>query len=76
MLRHGDQVAVVTSVAASVREYRVGERDVLLPFDVGTIVSQLVWSSPYLFLGAFMLSEPLTLPPRRWQQFIPAAEGA
>ncbi|MFD5215926.1 FAD-dependent oxidoreductase [Microbacterium sp. NPDC058345] len=25
--------------------------------------------SPYLFLGAFMLSEPLTLPPRRWQQF-------
>ncbi|MBO9567538.1 MAG: aldose 1-epimerase family protein [Cellulomonas iranensis] len=37
VLRHGDQVAVVTSVAASVREYRVGERDVLLPFDVGTI---------------------------------------
>ena len=32
MLRHGDQVAVVTSVAASLREYRVGERDVVLPF--------------------------------------------
>jgi ferredoxin-NADP reductase/Na+-transporting NADH:ubiquinone oxidoreductase subunit NqrB len=30
---------------------------------------QLLWSSPFLFLGAFMLSEPLTLPPRRWQQF-------
>ncbi len=37
MLRHGDQVAVVTSVAASVREYRVGERDVVLPFDVDAI---------------------------------------
>ncbi|GAA1967261.1 FAD-dependent oxidoreductase [Microbacterium deminutum] len=30
---------------------------------------QILWSSPFLFLGAFMLSEPLTLPPRRWQQF-------
>jgi len=34
---------------------------------------QLLWSSPYLFLGAFMLSEPLTLPPRRRQQFAVAA---
>jgi glycine betaine catabolism B len=25
--------------------------------------------SPAFFLGAFMLSEPLTQPPRRWQQF-------
>lgn len=32
VLRHGEQVAVVTSVAASLREYRVGERDVVLPF--------------------------------------------
>lgn len=32
VLRHGDQVAVVTSVAASLREYRVGDRDVVLPF--------------------------------------------
>ena len=32
VLRHGDQVAVVTSVAAGLREYRVGERDVVLPF--------------------------------------------
>jgi aldose 1-epimerase len=31
-LRLGDQVAVVASVGASVREYRVGDRDVLLPF--------------------------------------------
>lgn len=32
-----------------------------------------VAQTPYLFLGAFMLSEPLTLPPRRWQQFSVAA---
>lgn len=37
--------------------------------DPGMTFSSLVLSSPFLFLGAFMLSEPLTLPPRRWQQF-------
>ncbi|MBO3095841.1 aldose 1-epimerase family protein [Cellulomonas dongxiuzhuiae] len=37
VLRHGDQVAVVTSVAASLREYRVGDRDVVLPFAVDAI---------------------------------------
>ncbi|MFC8190847.1 aldose 1-epimerase family protein [Cellulomonas sp. NPDC057328] len=31
-LRLGDQVAVITSVGASIREYRVGDRDVVLPF--------------------------------------------
>jgi len=31
-LRHGDQVAVVAAVGASLREYRVGERDVVLPY--------------------------------------------
>jgi ferredoxin-NADP reductase len=30
-------------------------------------------SSPILFLAGFMLSEPLTLPPRRWQQLSVAA---
>lgn len=44
-----------------------------LEFDAGTVFWQLLWSSPFLFLGAFMLSEPLTLPPRRWQQFAVAA---
>lgn len=38
------------------------------PVDVGTTLWQQLWSSPLLFLGAFMLSEPLTMPPRRWQQ--------
>ena len=32
-----------------------------------------VLSSPLVFLAGFMLSEPLTLPPRRWQQFLIAA---
>ncbi|MBT0995445.1 aldose 1-epimerase family protein [Cellulomonas sp. DKR-3] len=32
-LRHGDQVAVIAAVGASLREYRVGDRDVVLPFD-------------------------------------------
>lgn len=31
-LRHGDQVAVVTEVGAHLRQYRVGERDVIVPF--------------------------------------------
>ncbi|MFY0100185.1 hypothetical protein ABTQ08_22225, partial [Acinetobacter baumannii] len=35
-------------------------------------ILQVAFSSPFLFLGAFMLSEPLTLPPRRWQQFVVA----
>ncbi len=33
-LRHGDQVAVVTEVGAALRVYRVGEHDVIMPFDV------------------------------------------
>ncbi|GIG40159.1 aldose 1-epimerase family protein [Cellulomonas phragmiteti] len=37
VLRHDDQVAVITSVAASLREYRVGDRDVVLPFAADTI---------------------------------------
>ena len=41
--------------------------------DPGMTLSSLLLSSPFLFLGAFMLSEPLTLPPRRWQQFTVAA---
>ncbi|MFZ4894588.1 FAD-dependent oxidoreductase [Plantibacter sp. Mn2098] len=31
-----------------------------------------VISYPIVFLAAFMLSEPLTLPPRRWQQLVEA----
>ena len=31
-----------------------------------------VLSSPIVFFAGFMFSEPLTLPPRRWQQFVEA----
>ena len=40
--------------------------------DIGTIVSTVLWSSPFFFLAAFMFSAPLTQPPRRWQQYIVA----
>jgi ferredoxin-NADP reductase len=33
----------------------------------------VVLSSPLVFFAGFMLSEPLTLPPRRWQQLVYAA---
>lgn len=36
-------------------------------------LAQALGSYPIVFLGAFMLSEPLTLPPRRRQQLIVAA---
>lgn len=40
-----------------------------LAFSAGESLTLALLQSPVLFLGAFMLSEPLTLPPRRWQQF-------
>lgn len=42
------------------------------PVDVPAVLLQVAFSSPFLFLGAFMLSEPLTLPPRRAQQYVVA----
>lgn len=35
-----------------------------------------VTSYPVVFAAAFMLTEPLTLPPRRWQQLVAAAVAA
>lgn len=40
--------------------------------DPGAVVSTVLLSSPFFFLAAFMFSEPLTQPPRRWQQYIVA----
>lgn len=60
---------LVVAVAVAVVRTSVQFSQVGLPFEAGTVFWQLLWSSPFLFLGAFMLSEPLTLPPRRWQQF-------
>jgi ferredoxin-NADP reductase len=59
---------VVAAVVAFVRT-TVQFQSAGFPVDVPTVILQVAFSSPFLFLGAFMLSEPLTLPPRRWQQF-------
>ncbi|KQX06464.1 hypothetical protein ASC59_00890 [Leifsonia sp. Root1293] len=40
--------------------------------DAGTAAWTVLASFPIVFLAAFMLSEPLTLPPRRWQQLMVA----
>ncbi|GAA1131430.1 hypothetical protein GCM10009651_13870 [Microbacterium natoriense] len=63
---------LVAIVVALLRQY-VQLSQGGLPFDLATALSFALMQSPYLFLGAFMLSEPLTLPPRRWQQFSVAA---
>ncbi len=62
-------VFLVAAVAVAVLRVSVQSQAAGFAFDLGTTFWQLLWSSPFLFLGAFMLSEPLTLPPRRWQQF-------
>lgn len=41
--------------------------------DVGAAVVQAVGQSPVLFLAAFMFSEPITLPPLRWQRILVGA---
>ncbi|MEV7972149.1 oxidoreductase [Cellulomonas sp. NPDC089187] len=40
---------------------------------LGPALWTVVTSYPVLFLGAVMLTEPLTLPPRRWQRLVEAA---
>jgi ferredoxin-NADP reductase/Na+-transporting NADH:ubiquinone oxidoreductase subunit NqrB len=62
-------IAVGVAVVRTASQYQALGLDV----DVVEILWQILWASPFLFLGAFMLSEPLTLPPRRWQQFTVAA---
>ncbi len=66
-------VFVVIAVSVSFVRVAVQSQSAGLALDAGQVFWQLLWSSPFLFLGAFMLSEPLTLPPRRWQQFTVAA---
>ncbi|MCR2762334.1 FAD-dependent oxidoreductase [Microbacterium sp. zg.B48] len=62
-------VFVVAAVAVGVLRTSAQYQAAGLPVQIGDVLWPLLWSSPILFLGAFMLSEPLTLPPRRWQQF-------
>ncbi len=66
-------VFLVIAVAVAVVRTTIQYQDAGLAMDPTTILWQQLWSAPFLFLGAFMLSEPLTLPPRRWQQFTVAA---
>ncbi|WP_336632313.1 MULTISPECIES: FAD-dependent oxidoreductase [unclassified Microbacterium] len=66
-------VFLVVAVAAAFVRTSVQFQQADLAFDAGDVFVKLLFSSPFLFLGAFMLSEPLTLPSRRWQQFTVAA---
>lgn len=66
-------VFLVVAVGTAVIRQAVQAPQLGVPFDLGTALSFAVLQSPFLFLGAFMLSEPLTMPPRRWQQFSVAA---
>ncbi|MFV0319600.1 MAG: FAD-dependent oxidoreductase [Microbacterium sp.] len=62
-------VFVVIAVAVGVFRMAAQLDAVGLPVDPWEVLGFALWWSPVLFLGAFMLSEPLTQPPRRWQQF-------
>jgi ferredoxin-NADP reductase len=66
-------VFLVVAVAVGVLRTSSQYQDAGLAVDTGAILWPVLLSSPILFLGAFMLSEPLTMPPRRWQQFAVAA---
>lgn len=61
-------VAVGVAIVRTSAQYQAAGIDIA----IGDIFWPILLSSPFLFLGAFMLSEPLTLPPRRWQQFLVA----
>ena len=63
-------VAVFLVIAVGVAVFRTASQYQAAGLEVEALdlLWPVLWSSPFLFLGAFMLSEPLTLPPRRWQQ--------
>jgi ferredoxin-NADP reductase len=60
-------VFVAVAVASLVVQAAVGG------FDAVQALQTAFTSYPIVFLAGFMLSEPLTLPPRRWQQLVVAA---
>ncbi|WP_439592183.1 FAD-dependent oxidoreductase [Microbacterium sp.] len=62
-------VFLVAAVAVAVLRTTAQYQAAGVSVPIGDVFWPILWSSPFLFLGAFMLSEPLTLPPRRWQQF-------
>ena len=66
-------VFLLVAVAVAVLRTTVQFAQAGLTVDVAGALWQALTASPFLFLGAFMLSEPLTLPPRRRQQMLVAA---
>ncbi|MFS0913236.1 FAD-dependent oxidoreductase [Microbacterium sp. 179-I 3D2 NHS] len=66
-------VFLVVAVAVSIVRQAVQAQQFDVGFDLLTALQFAALQSPFLFLGAFMLSEPLTLPPRRRQQLVVAA---
>lgn len=62
-------VFVLVAVGSAVVRQSVQAQQAGLESDLGQALWFALFQTPFLFLGAFMLSEPLTLPPRRWQQF-------
>lgn len=64
---------LLIAVAVSVSRQAIQAQAAGIGFSFSDALWLAIAQSPYLFLGAFMLSEPLTLPPRRWQQFGVAA---
>jgi ferredoxin-NADP reductase len=66
-------IFLLIAVAVAVLRTTVQYEEAGVAVETVDILWTVLWSSPFLFLGAFMLSEPLTMPPRRWQQFTIAA---
>lgn len=66
-------VFLLVAVGVSILRQFIQAAQAGFPFDIAQALSFAALQSPFLFLGAFMLSEPLTLPPRRWQQLTVAA---
>ncbi len=62
-------VFVLVAVGTAVVRQAFQAEQAGIAFDVWAAGYLALVQSPFLFLGAFMLSEPLTLPPRRVQQF-------
>lgn len=64
---------LIVAIAVNLVRVVVQYQQAGMELDAGVVLAQVITASPFLFLGAFMLSEPLTLPSRRWQQLVVAA---
>lgn len=65
-------VFLVIAIAVGVIRAAVQYEAAGVALETWSLAGQMLWSSPFLFLAAFLLPEPLTLPPRRRQQLIVA----